>query len=82
MVNILFDNNFKRSFSKIKDIALKQKILKQLSKIKDNPEIGKPMRFSRKGTRELYIPPYRLSYFYLKEEQKAIILCLYHKDKQ
>jgi len=51
-------------------------------KLKMNPELGKPMRYSRKGTREVYISPFRLSYFYLKEEDKLIILDLYHKDKQ
>ena len=40
------------------------------------------MQYSRKGTRELYIPPFRLSYEYKKDEDKIIILDLYHKDKQ
>jgi plasmid stabilization system protein ParE len=54
----------------------------QIEKLKDTPEIGKPMRFDRKGTRELYIHPYRLSYVYLKEENKIILLDLYTKDEQ
>ena len=33
-------------------------------------------------SRELYIKPFRLSYSYLKEENKIKILDLYHKDKQ
>jgi len=40
------------------------------------------MRFNRKGTREIYIPSFRLSYAYLKHENKTIILDSYHKDKQ
>jgi mRNA-degrading endonuclease RelE of RelBE toxin-antitoxin system len=82
MVNLAFDPEFKRLFSKIKNRGVKEKILKQLAKIKDNPEIGKPMRYTRKGTRELYIPPFRLSYIYFKEEDKVILLDLYHKDRQ
>lgn len=82
MVNILFDQNFKRLFSKIKDPLLKKRILNQISKIKENPDVGKPIRFARKDTRELYIPPYRLSYAHIKEEEKIVILTLYHKDKQ
>jgi len=66
MVNAIFHSTFKKIFSKIKDKALKEKIIKQLIKIRDNPEIGKPMKYSRKGTREVYIPPFRLSYSYSK----------------
>jgi hypothetical protein len=36
-----------------------------MSKIKDNPEIGKQMRYDKKGTREMYISPFRLSSFHL-----------------
>lgn len=82
MVTAEFDPAFQKLFSKIKDYALKEKIIKQLTKLKENPELGKPMRYARKGTRELYISPFRLSYLYLKEEDKIIILDLYHKDGQ
>jgi len=40
------------------------------------------MRYVRKGTRELYIGPFRLSYAYLKDENKIIFLDPYHKDEQ
>ena len=82
MVTVEFDSSFKKLFSKIKDAVLKEKIIKQIAKLKDNPELGKPMRYTRKGTRELYISPFRLSYFYVAEEQKIVILDLYHKDEQ
>ncbi len=82
MVDVIFEEKFKRIFSKIKNSLMKEKIIKQISKIKENPEIGKPMKFSRKGTRELYIKPFRLSYAYIKEENKIILLDLYHKDEQ
>mgnify|MGYP001611912844 CR=1 FL=1 len=82
MVIISFDDNFGEIFSKIKDNSMKERIVKQLEKIKQNPEIGKPMRFDRKGTRELYIGSFRLSYSYIKEENRVVILDLYHKDEQ
>ena len=82
MVRVIFDDSFQKAFPKIKDKATKEKILKQIAKIRDNPEIGKPMMYSRKGARELYIAPFRLSYEYLKEEDKVILLDLYHKDGQ
>ncbi len=82
MVIVSFDDVFHKTFSKVKDASLKERIIKQIAKIKENPEIGKPMKYNRKGTRELYILPFRLSYLYLKEENKVIILDLYHKDEQ
>lgn len=80
MVKIFFDSFFEKNFKKIKDKSLKEKIIKQISKLKNNPEIGKPMKFNRKGTREIYIKPFRLSYFI--EKDKILILDLYHKDEQ
>ena len=82
MVKVIFDDNFKIFFSKIRDNLLKTKILKQIEKLKINPEVGKPMRNTRKGTRELYISPFRLSYSYIKSEDKIVLLDLYHKKRQ
>jgi len=80
MVEVVFDPYFKKKFQKIKNKTVKEKIIKQISKIKEHPEIGKPMRFTRKSTRELYIAPFRLSY---KVENNIVyILDLYHKDEQ
>ena len=79
MVEIRFDKNFKKYFSKIKDKSLKIKIQKQIKKISENPELGKPMRNIRKGTREVYIKPFRLSYMYLKNKNMIYVLDLYHK---
>ena len=73
---------FLNALKHIKDNQLKIKIFKQIEKIIKNPEIGKPMMYKRKGTREVRIPPFRLSYAYLKEENKIIFLDLYHKDEQ
>ncbi|MEK6863458.1 MAG: type II toxin-antitoxin system RelE/ParE family toxin [Nanoarchaeota archaeon] len=80
MVTAEFDLSFQKAFSKIKDPVMKEKIIKQIAKLKDNPELGKPMRYTRKGTRELYISPFRLSYIYTKD--KIVILDLYHKNEQ
>lgn len=80
MVISEFGPNFEKSFKKIKSQGLKTQIKKQIIKIINNPEIGKPMMHARKGTRELYIAPFRLSYAYVKD--KIIFLGLYHKDVQ
>ena len=75
-------SNFEKIIFKIKDPSLREKVYKQVVKIIEIPEIGKPMMHSRKGTRELYVKPFRLSYAYLKNENKIIFLDLYHKDEQ
>jgi mRNA-degrading endonuclease RelE of RelBE toxin-antitoxin system len=79
MVEIKFDKKFTIIFSKLKDNLLKLKIIKQIKKISENPEVGKPMRHDRKATREVYIKPFRLSYLYLKKENLIYVLDLYHK---
>ena len=80
MLIIEHKKDFLKKISKIKNPAFKSKVKKKVAKILDNPEIGKTMRYSRKGTRELYISPYRLAYAYIPSENKIIFLDIYHKD--
>ena len=82
MLNIDYKKGFLKIISKIKNEADKTKIKKQIGKILENPEIGKPMRYGRKGTREVYVAPYRLAYSYSISENKIIFLDVYHKDEQ
>ena len=82
MLNIDYKKDFLKVISKIKNESNKIKIKKQVEKIIENPEIGKPMRYGRKGTREVYVIPYRLAYSYSSSENKIIFLDIYHKDKQ
>jgi mRNA-degrading endonuclease RelE of RelBE toxin-antitoxin system len=82
MLNLDYNKNLLKKISKIKNHLIKEKIKKQIFKIIENPKIGKPMRYGRKGTRELYISPYRLVYSYFESENKIIFLGIYHKDKQ
>ncbi|MFH1591595.1 MAG: hypothetical protein ABIC95_06755 [archaeon] len=56
MVNVEFNPSFAKTIKKISDGALKERVKKQVAKIVERPEIGKPMRYARKGTREVYIP--------------------------
>jgi len=70
------------SEDELREIACEFSLSKQIEKLIENPEIGKPMRYNRKGTREVYISPYRLSYSYLKEKGIIYLLDLYHKDEQ
>ena len=79
MLTIEYKDDFLKRITKIKDSIIKEQIKKQITKIIERPEIGKPMRYSRKGTRESYIESYRLAYAYLKNENKLIFLNFYHK---
>lgn len=82
MVISEFGPVFEKRFRKIKNQPLKDRLKKQVAKIIGSPESGKPMMHARKGTRELYVRPFRVSYAYLKEEDKIIFLDFYHKDEQ
>jgi mRNA-degrading endonuclease RelE of RelBE toxin-antitoxin system len=82
MLTIERKPEFIKKIQKIKDKSFKDKVIKQIIKILDNPDIGKPMKHARKGTREVYVKPYRIAYAYLEKENKIIFLEIYHKDQQ
>ncbi len=82
MVTVSYHRYFEKQVKKIKNEELKQRIKIQIQKIIEDPEVGKPMRFGRKGTRELYISPFRLSYLYEREQDRIVLLSFYHKDEQ
>ena len=78
---VIRTENFLRQLKK-SDKSILERVEKIVIKILNDPEIGKPMRYERKGTRELYVPPLRLNYAYDKEKDTVIFLDLYHKDEQ
>ena len=79
MVIVEHDPKFISFIKKISH-SEKIKIVKKIKKIIQNPEIGKPMKFARKGTREVYAGAFRLSYAFTKN--KIVFLEIYHKDTQ
>ena len=82
MVTVAYGPRFEKTIRKIKDQDLKERVKTQIVKIVNNPSIGKLLRYSRKQTREVCIPPFRLSYLYDKRNDTLVFLSLYHKDKQ
>jgi mRNA-degrading endonuclease RelE of RelBE toxin-antitoxin system len=82
MVIVSWDPGFEKSFRKIRDARLKERVIKHIAKIRETPDIGKPMRYGRKGTREVHVPPFRLSYFFDAPRGTLVLLDLYHKDEQ
>ena len=79
--NVKFDKVFDKKFDKLEK-SMKIKVLKQVNKIVENPEIGKPMRYERTHTRELYIKPFRISYSWDSGLLVILFLDIYHKDNQ
>lgn len=82
MVTVKFDKDFQHTIEKIKNNSVKESIQNKIAKIIENPEIGKPMRYARKGTREVYVGSFRLSYTYYPNENLIEFLDFYHKDEQ
>lgn len=82
MLTIEHSSNFLSLLRKIKNKADQDGVKKKIRKIIENPDIRKPMKYARKGTREVYIGSFRLSYAYIQDEKRLIFLDLYHKDEQ
>mgnify|MGYP001587721167 CR=1 FL=1 len=74
-------DSFKRVKNKL-DFSYRDRLEKLVKKIIQNPEIGKPMKYERKDTREVYLPPFRVSYSYDKAMGILIFLEVYHKKNQ
>jgi addiction module RelE/StbE family toxin len=82
MVEIKFiipTEKFEKEFKKIKDKGLKEKLKKQIVKIIENPDFGKPLRYNLKGERTVYVKPYRL--IYKVEGDKLILLRFEHRKE-
>jgi len=82
MVTVAYSSHFEKAIRKIQDASLKERVKARIIRIIEDPETGKPMRWCRKNTREVYIPPFRLSYCYHKRNETLVFLSLYHKDEQ
>ncbi len=80
MVEVVYEKRFQKKYDKIKDQGFKEQVKKQIQKIINNPDIGKPMMYDRRGTREVYVSHFRLSYAFADET--IYLLDLYHKDEQ
>ncbi len=68
---------FIKDIKRLDDLSLK-KIEKQIMKILENPEVGKPLKY-KKSERSLYIKPFRLVYSLRGEE--LILLKFDHRKK-
>lgn len=76
-MKIIFSGKFAREFNKIKDQNLKIRVLKNIKKIQELPESGKPLKYDFKGHRRLVINPFRI--IYRIEGNRIIINCFEHR---
>ena len=60
MVTLVSSKEFEKSVKHL-DPFNREKLEKQIQKIVSNPEVGKPLRYTR-GERVLYAKPFRLIY--------------------
>ena len=63
MVDVIYTEKFEQEFKKA-DASVKEKAVKQLNKIIQDPETGKPLRYDLKGERTVYVKPFRIIYSY------------------
>lgn len=78
-MEIIFSEEFKKDFKKIKDKVTRIKIIKHTKKLEQLPESGKPLQYNLKNYRTIRVPPYRI--LYRIEEDKIIIVCFDHRKK-
>ncbi len=63
MVDAVYTDKFEKELKK-SDNSIKEKAVKQIKKIIENPETGKPLRYNLKGERTIYVWPFRILYTY------------------
>jgi addiction module RelE/StbE family toxin len=76
-MQVIFSEEFRKDFSKIKDKSTRIKIINHLKKLEQLPESGKPLQYNLKGHRSIRIPPFRI--IYRIEQDKIIINCFDHR---
>lgn len=74
---VITTDKFEQDIKHIREALTLERIEKQIRKIVSDPEVGKPLKYSLKGERTLYIKPYRL--IYAVEGSTLILLRFEHR---
>jgi addiction module RelE/StbE family toxin len=74
---IVYTEKFERDTRKIRDNSLKEKLEKQIRKVAESPDFGKPLRYGLKGERTIRVSPYRL--IYAVQGDRLILLRFEHR---
>ena len=78
-MEIIFSEEFKKYFQKIKDKTTRIRIIKQIKKIAEMPEAGKPLKYEWKNHRSVRVPPFRI--IYRLDDYKIVINCFDHRKE-
>jgi addiction module RelE/StbE family toxin len=78
-MQIIFSEEFRKEFKRIKDKQTRLKLIKHLKKLEQLPESGKPLKYKLKGHRSIRIPPFRI--IYRIEKNSIIINCFDHRKE-
>jgi len=76
-MQIIFSEEFRKEFKRIKDKQTRLKLIKHLKKLEQLPESGNPLQYKLKGHRSIRIPPFRI--IYRIEKDSIIINCFDHR---
>ena len=76
-MKIRFSDEFKKEFKKISNKDMRNKIIKQIQKLKNKPKSGKPLKHKLKRHRSLRVTPYRI--VYRLETTHILINCIDHR---
>jgi len=76
-MEIIFSEDFKKDFQKIKDKTTRLRIIKILKKLEEMPDTGKPLKYDLKNYCSVRIPPFRI--IYRLEKNKIVINCFDHR---
>ena len=76
-MQIIFSEEFRKEFKKIKNKGTRLKIIKQLKKLEQVPKSGKPLKYDLKGHRTIRVVPFRI--IYRIEKDSIIINCFDHR---
>lgn len=77
--SIIYTEKFERDVRRIKDNLVKERVSKQIEKIVENPEVGKPLRYGLKGEWTIRVKPYRI--IYAVQDDKLILLRFEHRKE-
>ena len=76
---IIWTQKLEQDFKKITDRGIQERVERQIRKVTENPDFGKPLRYSLKGEWSIYVRPYRL--IYKVEGDKLILLRFEHRKE-
>jgi addiction module RelE/StbE family toxin len=76
-MEIIFSEDFKKEFKKIKDKSVRLKIIKRIKKLAQDPKYGKPLKHKLKNHRSIRVSPYRI--IYRIENDTIIVNCFDHR---